>query len=101
MVIQIVANMVRESHLVDAGPGGQEHPDDVCVPVLGGVVERSVAALVDEVHVLRPGQELLHLVELFGIVIMIRLPTQICYRDSISHCDTSNLQRLHFYTEDC
>ena len=53
---------IRESHLVDAGPGGQERLDDVGVPVLGGVVERSVAALVDEVDVLRPGQQLLHLV---------------------------------------
>ena len=67
MVIQIVANMVRVFHLVDARAGGQERPDDVGVPVLGGVVERSVAALVDEVDVLRPGQQLLHLLRLFGI----------------------------------
>ena len=44
------------SNLVDAGPRGQERLDDVRVAILGCVVEGGVAALVDEVHVLRPGE---------------------------------------------
>ena len=53
--------MSESSDLVDARPLGHERLDDVRVSVLGGVVQRGVAALVDEVDVLRTRQQLVHL----------------------------------------